>query len=87
MARRFRLQYPGARYHVINRGNPQHEVFGAAGAKHAFLVTLGEAAVQFGWRANAFVIMRNHYHLALKTPEPNLVAGMHCLQIDHSRSG
>jgi putative transposase len=66
MARRLRLQYPGARYHVINRGNLQHDIFATAGAKHAFLVTLGEASVQFGWRANAFVIMRNHYHLAWK---------------------
>lgn len=36
--------------------------------------------MQFGWRANAFVLMRNHYHLALETPEPNLVEGMHWLQ-------
>ena len=51
MARRLRLQYPGARYHVINRGNLQHDVFATAGAKHAFIVALGEAAVHFGWRA------------------------------------
>lgn len=65
---------------MINRGNVQHDVFATSGAKRAFLVTLGEASVQFGWRASAFVIMRNHYHLALQTPEPNLVAGMHWLQ-------
>lgn len=65
---------------MINRGNLQHDVFATAGAKHAFIVTLGEAAAKFGWRASAFVVMRNHYHLALETPEPNLVAGMHWLQ-------
>ncbi len=80
MARRLRLQFPGARYHVINRGNLQHAVFATSGARRAFLSTLGEAAVQFGWRASAFVVMSNHYHLALETPEPNLVAGMHWLQ-------
>jgi REP element-mobilizing transposase RayT len=80
MTRRIRLQYSGDRYHVINRGNLQHDVFATAGAKRTFLVTLGEAAVQFGWRASAFVIMRNHSHLTLETAEPNLVAGMHWLQ-------
>ncbi|MGH7957616.1 MAG: transposase [Opitutaceae bacterium] len=80
MARRLRIQYPGARYHVINRGNLQHNVFATAGAKNAFLIALDEAAMQFGWHVHAFVVMRNHYHLALATPEPNLVQGMHWLQ-------
>jgi len=80
MARKLRIQYPGAIYHVINRGNYRQDVFGSAGAAHAFVVTLGEAAALFRWRVHAYVVMRNHYHLALETPEPNLVAGMHWLQ-------
>lgn len=80
MARRLRIQYPGARYHVINRGNLQHDVFATVGASNAFLIALGEAAGQFGWWVHAFVVMRNHYHLALETPTPNLVQGMHWLQ-------
>lgn len=80
MARKLRIQYPGAIYHVINRGNYRQDVFGSAGAAHAFLVTLGEAVELFRWRVHAYVVMRNHFHLALETPEPNLVAGMHWLQ-------
>lgn len=80
MARRLRLQFPGARYHVINRGNLQHDVFVTAGAIKSFLGGLEEACTQYGWRVYAFVVMRNHYHLALETPEPNLVEGMHWLQ-------
>ena len=80
MARRLRIQYPGARYHVINRGNLQHDVFATFGAQNAFLIALEQAAVQFGWQAHAFVVLRNHYHFALETPEPNLVDGMHWLQ-------
>lgn len=80
MARKLRIQYPGAIYHVINRGNYRQDVFGSAGAAHAFVVTLGEAAELFRWRVHAYVVMRNHFHLALETPEPNLVAGMHWLQ-------
>lgn len=33
-----------------------------------------------GWRVHAWVLMRNHYHLFIQTPEPNLVAGMAWLQ-------
>jgi REP element-mobilizing transposase RayT len=80
MARRLRLQYRGARYHVINRGNLQHDLFITAGARRSFIRVTGEACAKFGWRMHAYVVMRNHFHFALETPEPNLVAGMHWLQ-------
>ena len=41
---------------------------------------LFEAAASFGWRVHAVVIMRNHFHLAVETPEPNLSRGMKWLQ-------
>ena len=75
-----RIQYPGALYHVINRGNYRRDVFGSVGAARAFVGALGEACARHTWRLHAFVIMPNHYHLALETPEPNLVEGMHWLQ-------
>ena len=80
MARRLRIQYPGARYDVINRGNLPHDVFAPFGATNASLIALDEAAVQFGWQVHACVVMRNPYPLALATPEPNLVQGMPWLQ-------
>ena len=80
MARRLRIQFAGARYHVINRGNLQHDVFATGGAIASFVRTLQAAVGRFQWRLHAFVVMRNHFHLALATPEPNLVAGMHWLQ-------
>jgi len=80
MARRVRIQYEGARYHVINHGNYRRDVFGTVGAAQAFLAAVGEACERHAWRVHAFVVMRNHYHLALETPSPNLVAGMHWLQ-------
>jgi putative transposase len=80
MARRLRIQYPGALYHVINRGNYRGDVFATADAAAAFLRALGEAAGMHGWRVHAYAVMRNHFHLALETPEPNLVDGMHLLQ-------
>lgn len=80
MARKRRLEFPGACYHVINRGNYRTHIFQSEGAKAAFEVCLFEACAKSGWVLHAFVLMSNHYHLALETPEGNLVAGMHWLQ-------
>jgi len=80
VARKLRLQFPGAIYHVINRGNYRRDVFESAGAAMAFEECLFEACEQAGWRLSAYVIMRNHFHLAVETPRANLVEGMHWLQ-------
>jgi len=44
------------------------------------LITLFQAADKFGWQVHAYVLMRNHFHLAVETPEPTLGEGMHWLQ-------
>jgi len=80
MARRLRIQFENAKYHVINRGNYRRDLFETVGAAQAFLAVLDEATSRYRWRLHAFVLMRNHYHLALETPHPNLVEGMHWLQ-------
>ena len=80
MARKLRLEFPGAGYHVINRGNYRGDVFGTEGAKAAFESCLFEACAKSGWVLHAFVVMSNHFHLALETPEANLVTGMQWLQ-------
>jgi len=80
MARSFRVEYAGACYHVINRGNFRSKIFLAKGAAEAFERTLFEAAERFGWVVYAYVIMSNHFHICLETPEPNLSLGMKWLQ-------
>lgn len=80
MARKVRLEFAGACYHVINRGNYRRNLFAPEGAAESFEGCLFEAAEKCGWRVHAFVIMRNHFHLALETPEPNLSEGMKWLQ-------
>lgn len=50
-----------------------------------FLQVLAEACGQTGWRVHAWMLMGNHYHLFLETPEANLVAGMKWLQITVAR--
>jgi len=68
MARKLRIEYKGAMYHIISRGNYRSDVFEAVGAKKAFEECLFEACEKTGWRLHAYVVMSNHYHLALETP-------------------
>ena len=75
-----RIQHEHALYHVINRGNYRRDIFSSRGAARAFSRLVGEACERHGWQLHAYVVMRNHYHLALETPQPNLVEGMHWLQ-------
>ena len=78
MARKPRLEFAGAIYHVLSRGNYRKELFdhGSAGLEK----TLLEASAKCGWLLHAYVIMSNHYHLAVEIPEGNLVEGMRWLQ-------
>lgn len=80
MARKLRIEYEHALYHVISRGNYRADIFATEGARQAFEKCLWEACAKCGWIVHAYVVMRNHYHLALETPHPNLVAGMKWLQ-------
>jgi putative transposase len=80
MPYKLRLVFPGAIYQVINRGNYRRWIFAEAGAKAAFELCLFEACQRCEWQLHAFVIMGNHFHLALETPRGNLVAGMQWLE-------
>lgn len=75
-----RVEFAGGCYHVINRGNYRRNLFTGKGAAEAFERTLGEAAERFGWRVHAYVVMSNHFHLAVELTEPNLSTGMKWLQ-------
>ena len=62
------------------RGNRREDIFHDDDDRRFFLHTLSQACEMTGWRVHAWVLMDNHYHLFLQTPEPNLVAGMSWLQ-------
>lgn len=80
MARRPRLEFEGAIYHVFNRVNPGGDVFGAAAPARLFEDCLLQARAEFGWRLHAWSIVREGFHIALETPRANLSAGMHWFQ-------
>lgn len=80
MARKVRIEYPGAVYHVMSRGDHQEAIYREDADRELFLKCLGEAAGRTGWQIHAYVLMSNHYHLLLETPQANLVIGMKWLQ-------
>jgi putative transposase len=79
MARPLRLEHEHAVWHLTARGNEQREIFRDDRDRERFLLMLGETVARFGWRLFAWVLMSNHYHLLVQTPEPNLSRGMHWL--------
>ena len=70
------MQYPGAMYHVMSRGNRREAIFRDAEDRKCFLRTLEEACVKTDWQVHAYCLMRNHFHLVIETPRANLVDGM-----------
>jgi putative transposase len=79
MARPPRFQYPGAVYHVMARGDGGKRIFAGKEDHESFLHWLERVCQSHGWRVHAWVLMGNHFHLLLETPEPNLSAGMRVL--------
>src|SRR5262245_15428261 len=76
MARKLRLQYEGAVYHVMSRGDRRKDIFIKDQDRELFLKTLGEACDKTAWQIHAWCLMRDHFHLVIETPRANLVAGM-----------
>jgi len=70
------MEAPGALWHVTSRGNERQAIVRDQTDRERFLSTLGDVIETTGWRLHAYVLMRNHYHLLLETPEPNLSIGM-----------
>ena len=76
MPRKLRMEYAGAIYHVMNRGDRREDIFKDDVDRERFLAGLGEACGKTQWQIHAYCLMRNHFHLVLETPQANLVAGM-----------
>jgi REP element-mobilizing transposase RayT len=76
VARKLRIQYPGAIYHVMNRGDRREAIFADDADRQRFLETLTEACRKTGWQVHAYCLMSNHFHMVVETPQPNLVIGM-----------
>jgi putative transposase len=74
--RQIRIEYAGAIYHVLSRGDRREDIFLRDIDRQDFLRTLAEACEKADWQVHAYCLMRNHFHLVLETPNANLVSGM-----------
>lgn len=72
MSRPLRIEYPGAWYHVMNRGRRSEEIFFDKEDYVAFCELLKESIEIWNIRVSAYCLMTNHYHLLIQTPEGNL---------------
>ncbi len=79
MARPLRIEYPGALYHVLSRGDRREAIFRDDSDRELFLALLGRTCRRTGWQIHAYCLMSNHFHLVVETPRSNLSAGMQWL--------
>jgi len=95
MSRAWRIEYEGAYYHLLSRGNEGREIFLDDRDRIIFLDTVGEMCERFEMDVHAYVLMDNHYHLLVCTRQANLKKAMHWFGTtytqrynrQHSRSG
>jgi len=91
----WRIEYEGALYHVLSRGNEQGPIVLHDDDRVLFLKTLWEMSDRFEVDVCAYVLMDNHYHFLLRTNRANLSKSMQWFgatytkrfNILHSRSG
>jgi len=84
MARACRIEYGGALYHVLSRGNQRQAIYVEDEDRLLFLERLSEMAVRFEVECFAYVLMSNHYHLLLRTRRANLSKAMQWLGVAYS---
>ncbi len=85
MARQWRIEYSGALYHVLSRGNGGQDIFLSDDDPHLFLNLLEELSERFNVEVYAYVLMSNHYHLLLKTVGANLSKAMQWFGTTYTR--
>ena len=76
MARKPPVPYPGAMYHLMNRGDHSEAIFRDSHDPELFRRTLSEACGKTDWQVQAFCLMPNHFHRVVETPRASLADGM-----------
>lgn len=76
MSRPLRIEFAGALYHVMARGNAREAIYLDDEDRQAFCQGLSRVSDRFDWRLWAYCLMDNHYHLLVETLQPTLSRGM-----------
>ena len=85
MARSWQIEFSGALYHVLSRGNEQKDIFWDNDDRVSFLKCLGEMSERFETDIFSYVLMGNHYHILLRTNRSNLSRAMQWLGATYTR--
>jgi REP element-mobilizing transposase RayT len=86
VARKPREEFPDAIVHVFARGVRKLAIYVDDVDRECYVALLGQVVERQGWRLLAYCLMRNHVHLLVQTPEPNLGAGMCRLHGMHAQA-
>ncbi|HVM60546.1 MAG TPA: transposase, partial [Verrucomicrobiae bacterium] len=84
MARPLRVDVPGGWYHVTARGNERRAIFRDDEDRRRFLERVAQVTERCGVIVHAYVLMDNHYHLLVETPQANLSAAMQWLGVSYT---
>jgi REP-associated tyrosine transposase len=85
MARPLRVQLSEATYHVTARGNRGNAIYYDEDDRRVFLGICDRVVRRHAWRRLAYCLLTNHFHLVVKTPEPDLSRGMHRLNFIYAQ--
>jgi putative transposase len=86
MVRPLRVQFEGAVYHVMARGNRRESIYYEDEDFARFIGLLGKVCTRCNWTVHANCLMTNHYHVVVETPDANLSAGMRQLNGVYAQS-
>ena len=84
MVRPLRVEFAGAFYHVLNRGNAGEAIFKSKKDRERFLDCIARAVERFSLKIHTYCLMMNHYHLLVETPEPNLSKAIQLLNVSYA---
>ena len=85
MGRAWRIEFEGASYHILSRGNEQKDIFYDDKDRYLFLEAIGEMSERFEIDIFAYVLLGNHYHILLRTNRTNLSKSMQWLGVTYTR--
>ena len=84
MARQLRHDYEGGLYHVMSRGFQRQVIFKNDTENKHFIELLSDMVERYGVILHAYVLIPNHYHLLIETPNANASRALQWLNVSYS---
>lgn len=84
MARPLRIEFHGAHYHIFSRGTRKDNIFVEDRDRYIFLEKMEETAKKYNVFIHSYVLMNNHFHLYIETPQGNVTKAIHYLNTSYT---